>query len=174
MLAIVDVHYFGARARAACVIARRFDDAEPVSSHTVELAPVAAYVPGQFFERELPCLLAVLKGAPPLETIVIDGYVWLDAERRPGLGAHLYEALERRSAVIGVAKTAFKGSPMAEPVLRPSSRRPLYVTSAGLGQAEAAARVRSMHGAARIPTLVALADRLSRAGGAVSAARTRG
>ena len=57
-------------------------------------APVAAYVPGQFYRRELPCLLAVFGLVrQPLEIILIDGYVWLDAQGMPGLGGHLFDAL---------------------------------------------------------------------------------
>jgi deoxyribonuclease V len=97
----------------------------------------------------------------PPDLVVIDGYVWLD--RHEGLGAHLYEALERRVPVIGVAKAAAPPSPAAQVVLRGRSRRPLYVTSAGLPVEVAAAKVRSMAGPHRIPTLLGEADRLARA-----------
>jgi deoxyribonuclease V len=156
-LAIVDVHYDGDRARAACVIAGRWEDERPLDQRTLELAGIAAYEPGAFYKRELPCLLRVLDGVDA-ETIVIDGYVFLDVNGRKGLGAHLHEAIGK--PVLGIAKTAFRGSPMAEPVLRGTSRRPLYVTS--IGVPDAAQRVRAMHGEHRIPTLIALADSLSR------------
>ena len=99
----------------------------------------------------------------PLEAIVIDGYVWLDAAGRPGLGAHLFEALGGRIPVVGVAKSAFQGSPHAERVLRGTSARPLYVTAAGLDARQAAAAVGSMHGPHRFPTVLQRADALSRA-----------
>jgi len=162
MLAIVDVHYSGTSARAACVLASRWDSEAADRSWTADVSPVAPYQPGRFFERELPCLLAVLEGAPPVDQIVIDGYVWLDEAGRPGLGAHLFQALGEAVPVVGIAKTAFKGSPMAVQVQRPPSRRPLFITSAGMDATEAAELVRHMHGPARIPTLVGLADRLSR------------
>jgi deoxyribonuclease V len=108
-------------------------------------------------ERELPCLLKVLEGVDA-DLLVIDGYVWFDANGRKGLGAHLREATGK--PVVGIAKTAFDGSPMAAHVLRGASRRPLYVTQVNVP--DAAERVRAMHGSARIPTLVALADRLTR------------
>jgi deoxyribonuclease V len=156
-LAIVDVHYEGERARAACVTAARWEDAVPLKQHTVELEAVAAYAPGEFYKRELPCLLKVLEGVDA-EVIVIDGYVFLDEAGRKGLGAHLHDAIGK--PVVGVAKTAFNGSPMAQKVLRGTSKRPLYVTQ--LGVPDAPERVQSMHGASRIPTLIALADALSR------------
>lgn len=157
MIAILDVHYTDTKARAACVVAARWEDATPLSQRTVGVEGVAPYEPGAFYKRELPCLLKVLEGVDA-DVLVIDGYVWLDANGRKGLGAHLHEATGK--AVVGIAKTAFDGSPMAAHVLRGASQRPLYVTQVGVP--DAAERVRAMHGGTRIPTLVALADRLTR------------
>jgi hypothetical protein len=41
---------------------------------------------------------------------IVDGYVWLDDAGKPGLGAHLYQALGGRVAVLGVAETKFRGA----------------------------------------------------------------
>jgi deoxyribonuclease V len=106
--------------------------------------------------------LAVLQSvreAP--QVIIIDGYVWLGPSQ-PGLGAHLYEALGRRVAVIGVAKTRFLKAEPVEEVLRGRSRTPLFVTAAGMDVVEAANHVRALHGPYRIPTLLKRADQLSR------------
>jgi deoxyribonuclease V len=156
-LTIVDVHYEGDRARAACVTSERWEDAAAQTQRTVELEAVAAYAPGEFYKRELPCVLKVLEGIDA-EILVIDGYVFLDEHGRKGLGAHLHDALGK--PVVGIAKTAFNGSAMAAKVLRGASKRPLYVTQVGVP--DAAERVKSMHGSSRIPTLVALVDQLSR------------
>ena len=72
------------------------------------------------------------------------------------------EALERQIAVIGVGKTRFLRAEPVELVLRRRSRSPLYVTAVGLDLAEAASRIRAMHGPYRIPTLLKRADQLSR------------
>jgi deoxyribonuclease V len=98
----------------------------------------------------------------PLETIVVDGYVWLE-EGKHGLGAHLYEALGRRVPVVGVAKTRFVGA-AAKAVQRGSSRRPLYVSAAGIDPRIAARHIQSMHVAYRIPTLLRRVDQLCRQG----------
>ncbi|MCA9705979.1 MAG: endonuclease V, partial [Myxococcales bacterium] len=122
----------------------------------------APYVPGQLYLRELPCLLAVLERvARPLDAVLVDGYAVLDDLGRPGLGAHLHAALERRVPVVGVAKTHFRGSTAVE-VLRGGSTRPLYVTAVGMGPERAAEGVGRMHGPHRIPTLLRRVDRLCR------------
>ncbi len=108
----------------------------------------------------------MLKGLPcQPTTVLIDGYVWLDASEtgsaRPGLGAHLYDALDRKIVVVGVAKSHFKDA-SAISVYRGKSDRPIYVSSADIDVEEAAKFVKQMHGKHRLPTLIKLADRLAR------------
>jgi len=163
MLACVDVDYRGDGAVAACVLFRDWADEAPAAERVERIARVEPYVPGQFYRRELPCLLAVLAPvAAGLGAVVIDGYVWLRDEDTPGLGGHLYEALGRAVPVVGVAKTRFRSATAAVPVLRGGSARPLYVTAAGLSADEAARRVQDMHGPYRVPTLLKRVDQLCR------------
>jgi deoxyribonuclease V len=163
VIAALDVCYGPRGAAAACVLFAGWTDPVEASSHVVHIAAVAPYEPGAFYRRELPCLLAALASAKdPLELVVIDGYVWLDADARPGLGAHLYRALGATTPVIGVAKTSFAGSTFAEPVLRGRSTRPLYVTAAGVEAPRAASLIQGMHGESRLPDLLKRADRLCR------------
>ena len=162
-LAALDVHYTDPAARAACVLFTAWTDAIPVRELTARVDVVAPYEPGAFYKRELPCLRAVLSAVgEPLETIVIDGYVWLGDREHPGLGAHLFDALGRKVPVIGVAKTAFRDTRSAVAVERGTGHTPLFVTSVGVDLDAAVAHVRSMHGAHRIPTLLARVDRLCR------------
>lgn len=161
IVAVTDVAYRDDVARAACVLAQGWTASAPLRTWTALRTPVAPYVPGEFRQRELPVLLAVLEGVRA-DVVVVDGYVWLDEVGRKGLGAHLHDAV--RLPVVGVAKTPFDGASHARPVLRGESRRPLYVTAAGMDADEAAAHVASMHGAHRLPTLLARADRLARQG----------
>lgn len=165
-IALLDVAYTGGRARAGCVIAEGWTSEVPEATYVQGIEQVQPYQPGRFYLRELPGLLAVLHGLPSMpDTAVVDGYVWLPPDQRPGLGAHLYEALGKRTPVVGIAKTAFAGSdasPFVAPVLRGTSRRPLYVTAVGMELAAAADAVRRMAGGHRIPELVRLADALCR------------
>ncbi|HKO49014.1 MAG TPA: endonuclease V [Polyangiaceae bacterium] len=163
LIALVDVHYEGQGARAACVTALNWDDATARDEWTVEVPHVAEYRPGFFFERELPSILAVLERAPTeLRVIVVDGYVVLDEQGRPGLGAHLFEHLGKRIPVVGIAKRSFARSEFATRVVRGSSQSPLFVTALGISDAEAALRVQQMHGPHRIPTLCTRVDHLCR------------
>lgn len=159
MLACVDVDYRGGGAVAAALLFRDWTDAAPAKELVARIASVPDYEPGQFYKRELPCLLEVLRGTRA-DVVIIDGYVHLGPERRPGLGAHLAEALE--VAVVGVAKNPFHATP-ATPVTRGASEKPLLVTATGIAEAVAAARVRAMHGPYRIPTLLRRVDQLCRA-----------
>ena len=163
MIACVDVDYRDDGAVAACVLFRTWSDAEAAGIHVHRIERVEPYQPGQFYKRELPCLLSVLADVPqPLETVVIDGYVWLEDETKPGLGGHMFEALGRTVAVVGVAKTCFASARAARAVVRGTSRKPLFVTAVGMDVEEAARQVRDMHGEFRIPTLLKRVDQLCR------------
>lgn len=162
MLACLDVDYRGDKAIVACLLFRDWQTNAVTRSFTVQVKNVAPYEPGQFYKRELPCLLAALaKVAEPLDAIIIDGNVWLDAGQ-PGLGAKLYDAVGAATPVVGIAKTPFKGSAFAQSVLRGESKQPLYVTAAGISDTVAASHVSSMHGDHRLPTIVKRVDRLAR------------
>lgn len=161
MIACVDVDYRADHAAAACLTFHQWEDAAPVSTIVARIDDVEDYVPGEFYKRELPCLLQVLEPiAADLTTVVVDGYTSL-APGKPGLGAHLYEALGREIPVVGVAKTRFAGA-TSEDVLRGTAIRPLYVTAIGMTVVDAAAFVKSMHGPYRIPTLLKLVDHVCR------------
>jgi deoxyribonuclease V len=163
VLACVDVHYHADGAVAVCVEFVDWTDARPRRESCARILDPAPYSPGEFYRRELPCLLAVLKTVRTMPAvIVIDGYVWLDRDGRRGLGAHLHEALGGSVPIVGIAKAAFASGDHAIHVRRGASQRPLYVTAVGMEVEVAADHVRAMHGAHRIPTLIARCDRLSR------------
>ena len=152
--ACADVDYRTEGAVAACLLFEHWTSPEPAGSIIEPVASLAPYEPGRFYHRELPCLLVPLRQVIAcVGVVIVDGYVWLGAGR-PGLGAHPYEALGRRAAVIGAAKTAFRGAPSIA-VRRGRSQCPLHVTAAGTAPGAAARHVGEMHGDHRLPTLVA-------------------
>jgi deoxyribonuclease V len=161
-LLAIDVGYSTCGAKAAGV---EFDDwtaAEPISTWTSETGEAEAYIPGEFYKRELPCILRLLSDHQlQPDCIVVDGFVYLDGFSKPGLGKHLFNALAGGIPIIGVAKTVYAGIPHRFQVIRAKSKRPLFVTSEGIDVETAKELVRSMHGSHRIPTLLKIADRLS-------------
>lgn len=159
----LDVAYDQSQAQAACVLFDCWTAEKPKSVVTASVPSPQNYEPGAFYKRELPVLLAVLrKVAEPVGVVIVDGYVWLDGNGKPGLGARLHEALGGKIPVIGVAKTQFLGDHWSTEVKRGTSQRPLYVTSAGMHVDQAASVIRLMHGKHRIPTLLRLVDQVAR------------
>ena len=160
----VDVAYQNNTAVAAGVLFQGWDAVSARQELTMPCQAVEAYLPGQFYRRELPCILQLLEQLEaPVDLIVIDGFVYLGEEHRPGLGSHLYESLDRQIAVVGVAKSAFKDTPAATALWRGKSTRPLYVTAIGIDEVVARQGVKHMHGKDRLPWLLKQVDRLCRA-----------
>jgi deoxyribonuclease V len=155
----IDVDYRTGYAISAGVAFSNWEDEFPARVFISKVTNVAPYEPGQFYKREMPCILQLLADhnlAP--DFIVIDGFVVLGHDSRPGLGMHLHDALEPKIPVIGVAKTAFKDSKAESEVLRGKSQKPLYVTAVGIAYENAKDLIRSMHGKHRIPTLLKFVD----------------
>ncbi|HTJ32378.1 MAG TPA: endonuclease V [Dactylosporangium sp.] len=157
----VDVHYPDTGGgRAALVIGAEPTFASIVEERVCWLDEVAPYEPGSFYKRELPAIRAVLAATAPVELLIVDGYVDLDPGGRPGLGAHVHEALGL--PVIGVAKTSFHTATHAVEVVRGEAVKPLFVTAAGLPLATAAEWVRAMRGEYRLPDALRRVDALAR------------
>ncbi|HET9235300.1 MAG TPA: endonuclease V [Candidatus Eisenbacteria bacterium] len=165
ILAAVDVAYSDLTAHAACILFDAWDARWPYDAYSRWTPLPYPYVSGRFSDRELPAIKNVLGLLPAMpEIILIDGYVWLDDAWTPGLGGNLFFMLEKRCAVIGVAKSRYRGGTHAVPVLRGKSRRPLFITAAGMKPNDAAGHVARMHGESRIPTLLQVADSHARSG----------
>lgn len=162
MILAVDVQYDGDdRACAAAVAFHAWPDEASAHEAVVHVHDVEPYVPGQFYRRELPCILALLETLDTRpDTIVVDGYVDVGPDR-PGLGRHLFDALGGGAVVVGVAKTLFVGAEATE-VYRGQSTKPLFVTSAGVDAQRAAALVGCMAGPHRLPALLQPVDHLAR------------
>ena len=164
MILAVDAHYTPEGSTTAGVAFDDWESALPTHTFVSKLPTVADYTPGEFYQRELPCILDLLRaGNMKPNLILIDGYVYLDGLSRPGLGKHLFDALAGKVAVIGIAKTSFAGIGPEFQVLRgTTSTKPLFVTSVGEALSVAKAGVQRMHGSHRIPTLLKAVDQLCR------------
>ncbi|MGQ9620918.1 MAG: endonuclease V [Bacteroidales bacterium] len=164
MIAAVDVYYNkDSGAAAGVALFSSFSVCKPYSTYYVNgIQAVENYVPGQFYKRELPCIMTALGGInEAIDIVIIDGYV--NPGNKPGLGHYLWTALGGNIAVIGVAKSFFQATDAVK-VFRGKSHKPLYVTSAGIDPAVAAVFIENMHGKYRIPDMLRITDMLSRTG----------
>ena len=163
MLLATDIQYSEDSAIAAGVLFSNWTDATASQTITTHIHGIAPYEPGAFYKRELPCILALLNEiAEEISAIVVDGYVTLGSQQKPGLGMYLFNHLEKAVAVVGVAKNKFSDTPADCEVRRGHSQKPLFVTAAGLPVETAKSYVAQMHGEHRIPTLLKRVDQLCR------------
>jgi deoxyribonuclease V len=165
MFIAFDVKYDENRARAVAIIFDNWEDAAPKETIIQYIENIAEYEPGAFYKRELPCIMAILDtlDLAKFSAIVVDSYVILDDVGKLGLGGHLYEAIQRKVPVIGVAKTQFLQNTInVVEVLRGESHKPLYISALGIEMNEAAKCVRQMHGEYRFPTLLKLLDDITK------------
>lgn len=160
-----DTYYVQNKAKTVGVSFDNWSDAEPVACYEETLEGAAAYEPGAFYKRELPCILSLLEKIPlaTINTIIIDGYVVLNDSDKMGLGGYLYKELGGTIPVIGVAKSKFRGnSNKHKELFRGKSTNPLYITAMGIALDTACAWVNAMHGDFRMPTLLKLLDTKTR------------
>ena len=157
-----DVYYYEDYANACCVVFQAGPTETVVSEYRKLVSPVEDYKSGEFYRRELLCLLGVYTEIKEiLNLLIVDGFVFLQDGKR-GLGAHLYEALGGKIPVTGVAKTHFRNVTQCAEVTRGKSHKPLYVSSIGVDLSYSAEFVKSLKGNHRIPDVLRRVDRLSR------------
>jgi deoxyribonuclease V len=165
MILAFDTYYFDGKAKTVCLEFEKWDENKNFTIHSEIIENVEEYIPGAFYRRELPCIVSLLTkiGLNDIEAIVVDSFVYLDDEKKFGLGAHLYEKLNKVIPVIGVAKTNFATVEEHKMGLwRGESKKPLYISAIGLELEDAFQKIESMHGEFRIPTLLKELDRLTK------------
>ena len=161
MILAIDVHYRDDVAKSVSVSFNHWDDAEPSHINEVYIDEVEDYIPGSFYKRELPCILKVLElsDLSKVEVIVVDGYVFLDNDQKAGLGKYLYDALDSKIPIIGVAKKKFvQNTANVIEIMRGESQNTLYITSVGIDLSQAANLIENMHGEYRIPSILKILD----------------
>ena len=159
----MDVDYRAGNAYVAGLTFSDWADEIPSGKFFSKLTNVEEYVSGEFYKRELPCLLKLLaEHSLNPNIIVIDGYVYLNENNKAGLGRYLFDVLDEKVSVIGVAKNPLKISNKNEALLRGESLKPLYISSEGISVINAKKCINNMHGKYRFPSLLKLVDRLCR------------
>lgn len=163
LILAVDCHYDDPYdiAGVAGVVFDQWNAKAPLKKYSYVHKGLEPYESGQFYRRELPCLLPLIQQVLEdysLNTIVVDGYIDLGKER-PGLGRYLYKTLDNIT-VVGVAKNAFAGA-TAESIYRGKSKQALWVSNTS-STIDYCACIANMHGEYRFPTLLKLVDKLAR------------
>jgi len=164
MLLAIDVYY---KEQSAKVVGALFywEDQEPINVLSCDHHGVLPYESGSFYKRELPCILTLLRqvNLDDLSAIIIDGHCFLSNDKKYGLGAYLWEAIDKKVPVIGVAKKGFYDAEnVLKPVLRGESKIPLYVSTVDFDLTTAMEKVKHMHGKYRIPNILKIVDRETR------------
>lgn len=161
MILAFDTYYYDNKAKTICVSFNSWLDEKPIEIYNEVIEGVAAYEPGSFYKRELPCILSLLKkiDLQKVELIIVDGYTVLDDKDKLGLGGYLYEALHKSIPIIGVAKSEFQSNKTkTKKLLRGESKKPLFISSIGIDLNTAYENIKSMNGNYRMPTLLQILD----------------
>lgn len=166
MILAFDTYYYENKAKTICLSFEDWDKEENFQIHSEIIEKIEDYKSGEFYKRELPCILSLfekLNTKEQIKAIIIDGYVYLDDAKKLGLGGHLYKKLNNKTPIIGVAKTNFATLfKNKRQLLRGKSIKPLYITSIGIDVDEATELIKNMKGKNRIPTLLKKLDTLTK------------
>lgn len=165
MIYAFDTYYFENYANTVCIAFEDWVSDKETEIYTAKTEIISDYESGAFYKRELPCIINLLKNIELKEEdlIIVDGYVTLDNDGKIGLGGHLFDALNHKFPVIGIAKNGFNSpDDMRREVYRGDSRTPLFLTARGADVDEIKIKVEDMHGNFRIPALLKKLDQLSR------------
>lgn len=164
MILAVDVHYKKSVAKAVGVLFQ-WDDEKPQEIIYSYRNEIADYESGQFYKRELPCILDLLQktNLNTIGLIIVDGHVYVNNDKTYGLGGHLYESLEKKIPIIGVAKRSFIHTEnVSYTVMRGESKNPLYISSIGIEPMLACQKIAYMKGKYRIPNILKILDSITK------------
>lgn len=164
---ILDVYYHEIENETIATVAGiRFTGIENITilnEYTITMNQVEPYQSGQFYKREMPCLLALIQQIKePFDMIIIDGYVYLNGTDKAGLGKYLYDNLSVKMPMIGIAKKHFYDISEDYAIYRGKSKQPLYITCIDIEIEQAKNLVIALQGKYRIPDIITIVDRLSK------------
>lgn len=165
MILAFDTYYFDGKAKTVCLEFTEWNQSGNFKIHTEIIENVEEYIPGEFYRRELPCIISLLYqfDLKKVDCIIVDGFVYLDDEKKYGLGGYLHEKFNKEIPIIGVAKTNFASiEKYKRALLRGDSKKPLFVTAIGIELDDAFQKVESMAGEFRMPILLREMDRLTK------------
>jgi deoxyribonuclease V len=165
MIYAFDTCYFDDYANTICIAFEDWTSENENEIFTEKIEITSDYESVAFYKRELPCILSLLKKIELKngDIIIVDGYVTLNNDGKIGLGGYLYEALDQKFPVIGIAKNGFLSPDFQRrDIYRGESKTPLFLTAKGTDIEEITQKVMQMHGDFRIPALLKKLDQLTR------------
>jgi len=165
MIYAFDTYYYEDFAKTVCIAFEDWSSEKESKIFTEKSEIISDYESGAFYKRELPCILSLLSEIELKENdvIIVDGFVTLDDDGKIGLGGYLYQSLNQKIPVVGIAKNDFSApDERRRAVLRGESKTPLFLTAMGIDVDEIKPKVEKMHGLYRIPTLLKKLDQLTR------------
>ena len=165
MIYAFDTFYYEDFAKTVCIAFENWTSETESFIYSENTEISSDYESGAFYKRELPCILSLLKKIDLKEgdLIIVDGYVTLDNSGKIGLGGYLYESLNEKYPIIGIAKNGFASEDsLRKTVFRGESKTPLFLTAIGIDANVIKTDVENMYGAYRIPTLLKKLDQLTR------------
>lgn len=161
MVLALDVHYKDDGSAKSVGILFNWNDFQPKEILIEYINETDEYIPGEFYKRELPCLLKIIEKVDlaDLKGIVIDGYIYINNEKGLGLGGHLWQTLNKQIPIIGVAKNFYHGNAKTvQQIYRGESKKPLYISSVGIDLEQASDLIEQMQGEFRMPDLLKQLD----------------
>ena len=164
MILALDVHYRENLAKSVGILFN-WQDSVPKEIVCEYIYEVEEYIPGQFYKRELPCLLKIIEkiDISILDAIIVDGHIYVDNNFEYGLGGKLYEVLDKKIPIIGVAKTPFfKNKETIRELYRGESKTPLYISSIGLNMDIVIDCIKNMYGKSRMPYILRCLDKITK------------
>jgi deoxyribonuclease V len=165
MIYAFDTYYYKDYANTICLAFENWDSEAETEIFRGKTTITSDYESGAFYKRELPCILSLLEKIILNEgdIIIVDGYVTLNNDGKIGLGGYLYDTLEQKFPVVGIAKNEFNISDsQRRAVCRGESKTPIFLTAKGIDVDLVKTKVENMHGNFRIPTLLKKLDQLTR------------
>lgn len=83
MILAFDTYYFDNKAKTVCLEFNNWNEDKNFKIHSEIIDNVSEYIPGEFYRRELPCIISLLNqiDLENIEAIVVDGFVYLDDEK---------------------------------------------------------------------------------------------
>jgi len=164
MILALDVHYRENLAKSVGILFN-WQDSVPKEIVCEYIYEMEEYIPGQFYKRELPCLLKIIEkiDISILDAIIVDGHIYVDNNFEYGLGGKLYEVLDKKIPIIGVAKTPFfKNKETIRELYRGESKTPLYISSIGLNLDIVIDCIKNMYGKSRMPYILRDLDKITK------------